>query len=157
MAVVKTASQRLRLVQAALLFSIALSAAAAEYWARGSHHNPANGLFHALSVISLGLVGATLVVRQTLVRPSEVVLIRKPNDTVAAARWKTCCIFLYIMCEVLGLFGVTLRLDGFPLASIWGFYLGSVVLLLLYSPARSSAGAVSAKDQVTKTKLDPSS
>jgi hypothetical protein len=134
---VKTASQRLRLIQAALFFSIALSAAGAEWWARRSHYNPANGLFHALSVISLGLVGATAVVRQTLVRPSEAVLIGKPGDAVAAARWRTCCIFLYLMCEVLGLFGVILRLDGFPPANIWGFYLGSVVLLLLYSPARA--------------------
>ncbi len=138
MAVVTTVSQRLRLIQAALLFSIAFSAAAAEWWARRSLHNPANGLFHALSVISLGLVGATLVVRQTLVRPSEVLLIKKTGDRAAAARWKTCCVFLYLMCEVLGLFGVILRLDGFPLANIWGFYLGSVVLLLLYSPARAA-------------------
>jgi hypothetical protein len=136
MTVVKTASQRLRLIQVALLFSIALGAAAAEWWARRSPQNPANGLFHALSVISLGLVGATFVVRQTLVRPSEVALTGRPADTGAAARWRTCCIFLYLICEVLGLFGVLLRLDGFPLANIWGFYLGSVVLLLLYSPAR---------------------
>jgi hypothetical protein len=137
MAVVKTASQRLRLIQVALLISIALSAVAGEWRARRTHPNSANSLFHALSVISLGLVGATAVVRQTLVRPSEVVLIGKPGDAVAAGRWRTCCIFLYLMCEVLGLFGVILRLDGFPLANIWGFYLGSVVLLLLYSPARA--------------------
>jgi len=92
--------------------------------------NPVNGLFQALSVISLGLVGATLLVRQTLVRPSEVVLTGKPDDAAAAARWKACCTFLYLMCEALGLFGVILRLDGFPLANIWGFYLGSGALLL---------------------------
>ena len=33
-----------------------------------------------------------------------------------------------------GLFGLLLRVDGFTLANVCGFYLGGFLLLLLYSP-----------------------
>jgi hypothetical protein len=123
-----------RLVQIALLVSIALYAVAGEIFARILARAPANTLFHALSFISISIVGATVVVRRTLVLPSEALLKEKSDDSVTVARWRTGYLFLYAMCEVLGVFGLILRIDGYTLANVWGFYLGGILLLLLYSP-----------------------
>jgi len=123
-----------RQVQIAMVVSIALYAVAGEMLAGKLTHDPANTLFHALSFISISLVGATVVVRRTLVLPSEAALTQRSDDTVAVARWKTGYLFLYALCEVLGVFGLILRLSGFTLANVWGFYLGGFLLLLLYSP-----------------------
>jgi hypothetical protein len=91
-------------------------------------------LFHALSFISISLVGATVVVRRTLILPSEGLLKERSDDTAAVARWRTGYLFLYALCEVLGVFGLVLRMSGFTLGNVWGFYLGGSLLLLLYSP-----------------------
>ena len=124
-----------------MLVSIALCAVAGEMLAGKLAHDPANALFHALSFISISLVGATVVVRRTLVLPSETVLQERSDDTVAVARWRTGYLFLYTLCDLLGVFGLILRMAGFTLGNVWGFYLGGFVLLLLYSPRSPRAEA----------------
>ena len=123
-----------RQFQIAMLVSIALYAVAGEMLAGKLAHDPANALFHALSFISISIVGATVVIRRTLVLPSEGLLKERSDDSVAVARWRTGYLFLYALCELLGVFGLILRMSGFTLGNVWGFYLGGVVLLLLYSP-----------------------
>jgi hypothetical protein len=123
-----------RQIQIAMLVSIALCAVAGEKFAQTLAHNPANTLFHALSLISISLVGATVVVRRTLVLPSEALLKKQSDDSVTVARWRTGYLALYAMCELLGVFGLILRMEGFTLGHVWGFYLGGILLLLLYSP-----------------------
>lgn len=123
-----------RQVQIALLVSIALCVAAGELLSRSLIRSPANTLFHVLSLTSISLVGATVVVRRTLVLPSEAALKDRSDDSVTVGRWRTGYILLYALCEALGLFGLILRMTGFPLANVWGFYLGGFLLLLLYSP-----------------------
>src|SRR5450755_451139 len=123
-----------RQIQISMLVSIALYAVTGEMLSRTMHLAPASTLFHAFSLISISLVGATVVVRRTLVLPSEAVLKERSDDTLAASRWKTGNIVLYALCDLLALFGLVLRLAGFTLANVWGFYLGGLLLLLLYSP-----------------------
>ncbi len=129
-----SALRLVRQVQIAMLVTIALYAVAGEMLSGKLTHDPANALFHALSFISISLVGATVVVRRTLILPSEGLLKERSDDTVAVARWRTGYLFLYALCEVLGLFGLVLRMSGFTLGNVWGFYLGGFLLLLLYSP-----------------------
>ncbi len=117
-----------------MLVSIALLVIAGERLARKPTHEPENTLFHALSLISISLVGATMVVRRTLISPSEEAVKQRPDDRGAVARWRTGYLWLFALCEALGLFGLALRLSGFPLRNVWGFYLGGFLLLLLYSP-----------------------
>lgn len=123
-----------RQVQIVMLVGIALYAVAGERFAGKILRDPANTLFHALSLVSISLVGATMVVRRTLVLPSETALIENSKDRVALTRWSTGYLVLFGLCELLGVFGLVLRLSGFPLANVWGFYLGGFLLLLLYSP-----------------------
>ncbi|MGD0522930.1 MAG: hypothetical protein ABSA48_16870, partial [Terracidiphilus sp.] len=85
----RAAVRLVRQVQFAMLVSIALYAVAGEMIARTLTRNPANTLFHALSFISISVVGATVVVRRTLVLPSEAALKERSDDRVAVARWRT--------------------------------------------------------------------
>lgn len=124
----------LRQVQVAMMVSIALYALVGETLLRRPAHDPPNTLFHALSVISITLVGATVVVRRTLVLPTEAMLRHGFDDRAAVSRWRISYLFLYALCELPGIFGLILRMAGFTLANVWGFYLGGFVLLLLYSP-----------------------
>lgn len=123
-----------RQVQITMLVSIVLYAFAGEMIVRKPVHDPGNTLFHALSLVSITLVGASLVVRRTLVLPSETLLRDRFDDRVSVSRWRTGYLFLYALCELLGIFGLILRMAGFILANVWGFYLGGFLLLLLYSP-----------------------
>jgi hypothetical protein len=132
--VIGPAVRLVRQVQIAMLVCIALYAVAGERLAGKLAHDPANALFHALSFISISIVGATVVIRRTLVLPSEGLLKERSDDSVAVARWTTGYLFLYALCELLGMFGLILRMSGFTLGNVWGFYLGGLVLLLLYSP-----------------------
>jgi len=128
------AIHRLRQIQIAMLVSIALYVLIGEKLAPKMQRDPANTLFHALSLVSIILVGATVVVRRTLVTPSEASLAHRPDDGVEIARWRSGYISVYAMCNALALFGLVLRLMGFTLANVWGFYLGGFLLLLLNSP-----------------------
>lgn len=127
-----SAVRLVRLVQVALLVSIVLYVAVGEFVRHPAAPN--NTLFYALSLASISTLGVTLVVRKTLVLPSEALLREKPGDALTSARWKNGYIFLYALCEVLPLFGLILRMAGFTLAHVWGFYLGGFLLLLLFSP-----------------------
>src|ERR1700681_1275753 len=129
-----SAVRLVRLAQIAMLVSIVLYVAAGEMLKLKVAGNPADALFHALSFISISLVGATVVVRRTLVLPSEASLKERSDDTVAVARWRTGYLFLYALCDLLGVFGLVLRMSGFTLGNVWGFYLGGFLLLLLFSP-----------------------
>jgi hypothetical protein len=95
---------------------------------------PPDTLFHTLSLLSISVVAATVVVRRTLVLPAETALKRRGDDSLAIASWRTGYILLYLLSDTLGLFGLALRMAGFTLANIWGFYLGGFLLLLVYSP-----------------------
>jgi hypothetical protein len=138
--VMAPAARLVRQIQIALLASIVLYAVVGERLSRKliGVRNPTDTLFHALSFISISIVGATMVVRRTLVFPSEAALKERSDDPSAVARWRTGYLFLYALCEVLGLFGLTLRMAGFTLADVWAFYLGAFLLLLLYSPRTPS-------------------
>ncbi|MBZ5550379.1 MAG: hypothetical protein LAO22_20875 [Acidobacteriia bacterium] len=128
----ETAVRLVRLVQIAMVVCVVLYVAVGEVVGRAATAN--NALFYTLSLASISTLGAAFVVRRTLVLPAEALLREKPSDQLLQARWKTGYIFLYALCEALALFGLILRLTGFALVHVWGFYLGGFLLLLLFSP-----------------------
>ena len=96
----ESAVRLVRQVQIALLVTIALYVVAGEMVARAPVRYPSNTLFHALSLISISLVGATVVVRRTLILPSEIRLKERlddsvADDTVSMSRWRNGYLFLY--------------------------------------------------------------
>ena len=122
----------MRLVQIAMLVSIVLYVAVGELVGRAAAAN--NALFYTMSLASISTLGAAFVVRRTLVLPAEALLREKPSDPLVQARWRSGYVFLYALCEALALFGLILRVAGFTLVHVWGFYLGGFLLLLLFSP-----------------------
>lgn len=112
-----------RLIQIAMVVGIGFYVVVGERLARAITRSREDTLFHALSFISISLVGATMVLRRTLVVPAEAALACRPDDDSAAARWKMSYVFLYATCELVGLFGLILRLAGLHWlmsgASIW--------------------------------------
>jgi hypothetical protein len=131
----ESALRLLRLVQIAMLVSIALYVFVGEEAAvRTAAPNPT--MFHVISFVSISIVGAIFVVRRTLVLPSEAQLREKPGDGVLLARWRSGYICTYALCEALALFGLVLRMVGFPLAQVWPYYVGGFALMLV-SAARA--------------------
>jgi len=126
------ATRVIRLFQVATLASILLYAVAGEVVGRSQSFQTT--LFHAFSFVAIAFIGAIVVVRRTLVTRSEDRLRQKPSDKLTLARWRSGYFVMYGMCEVLALLGLTLRLLGFSLAQVGGFYLGGFVLALLFSP-----------------------
>ncbi len=127
----------LRLVQISMLMSIVLFTAVGEIASR-SVPSDSTTLFYALSLLSISTLGAALLVRRTLVSPCEALLREKPNDLLLLARWRTGYIVLYSLCEALAAFGLVLRISGFALAHVWGFYATGFLLMILFSPPPSS-------------------
>ena len=129
-----SAIRLVRQVRIAMLVSIALYAVAGETLGHTLVRNPAHALFHALSLISIILVGAMVVLRRTLLLPAEAALQETSDDLATVGRWRTGYLFLYAMCDVVGFFGLILRMDGFAFTRIVGFYLSGFLLLWVYSP-----------------------
>jgi len=127
-----TAVRLVRLVQIAMLTSVVVYVAVGELMGRTVASN--NGLFYTLSLAAISTLATALVVRRTLVLPAEALLREKPGDRLMQTRWKSGYIFLYALCEAVALFGLILRLVGFTLVHVWGFYLGGFLLLVLFSP-----------------------
>jgi hypothetical protein len=121
-----------RLLQITMLASIALLAAVGEIV--GGSEASSSTLFYALSLLSISMLGVALVVRRTLVSPCEVLLRENPDDTPALARWKAGYLILYALCETLAMCGLILRISGFTLSQVWGFYAGGFLLMILFSP-----------------------
>jgi len=131
----ESAVQLVRLVQYTLLASIAVYGVVGELL--GRTHTPGDTYSYVAFLVAISILGATLVVRRTLVLPSEELLNRKPDDSLAIAHWRTGYLFLYALCELLGLTGLALRLLGFPLSQVFIFYMIGFLLLLLFSPRPS--------------------
>ena len=128
----RLALRAVRLVQVAMLVSVGVYAVVGEVVRPPFTANPT--VLYAASVASIGLVGALLVVRRTLVLQSEAQLREKPDDSIVLGRWRAGYIITYALCEVLALFGLGLRLAGFSIHQAWPYYAGAFVLLLLFWP-----------------------
>jgi len=136
----ESALRLLRIVQIAMLVSIALYVFVGEAAARRATA-PNITMSYAISFVSISIVGVIFVVRRTLILPAEVQLRAKPDDGVLLARWRTGYICTYALCEALALSGLVLRVLGFTLGQVWPYYLGGFALLLLCWPRRPRAEA----------------
>ncbi len=122
----------LRLVQMSMLMGIVLFTAVGEIASRSVSSNMV--LFYALSLLAISTLGVALVVRRTLVSPCEALLRERPHDTLLLARWRAGYLVLYSLCEAVAAFGLVLRINGFALAHVWGFYASGFLLMILFSP-----------------------
>ena len=132
---VESAIKIVRLIQIAMLLSVAILVAAGE--AVGSIPRLSNPtLFYALSLATITIVGVILVVRRTLVLQSATTLASRPNDVATLNRWRAGYIMTYALSEAIALFGLLLRLIGFSLSQVASFYIAGFILLLFFGPRR---------------------
>jgi hypothetical protein len=132
----QTSKQFIRLIQIAMLVSIALLAGVGELVARPVAPN--NVLFYVLSFAAVMTLGTTAVLRRTLVLPCEASLREKPDDMALSARLKSVYILLYALCEPAALFGLVLRMNGFGLGQVWCFYAAGFLAIAFFSPQAPS-------------------
>jgi hypothetical protein len=132
---VESAIKIVRLIQIAMLLSIAILVVAGE--TVGSIPRLSNPtLFYALSLATITIVGVILVVRRTLVMQSASTLASRPNDVPTLNRWRTGYIMTYALSEAIAMFGLVLRLIGFSLSQVASFYIAGFILLLFFGPRR---------------------
>jgi len=132
---VESAIKIVRLIQIAMLLSVAILVVAGE--AVGSIPRLSNPtLFYALSLATITIVGVILVVRRTLVLQSATTLASRPNDVATLNRWRAGYIMTYALSEAIALFGLLLRLIGFSLSQVASFYIAGFILLLFFGPRR---------------------
>jgi hypothetical protein len=132
---VESAIKIVRLIQIAMLLSVAILVIAGE--AVGSIPRLSNPtLFYVLSLATITIVGVILVVRRTLVLQSAATLASRPNDVATLNRWRAGYIMTYALSEAIAMFGLLLRLIGFSLSQVASFYIAGFILLLFFGPRR---------------------
>jgi archaellum biogenesis protein FlaJ (TadC family) len=125
----------LRSIQVAMLVSIALYVFIGERVAPGPR--PANAaVYYVLSLASITTTGIILVMRRTLVRPSERILRTRSDDLATLNRWRTGHIATLALSESLPIYALVLRFLGFSLSQLAPLYLAGFVLLLFLGSCR---------------------
>lgn len=128
----QAALRTVRVIQVAMLACMGVYVILGETLHMHVSANPT--LLYALSFASISVVGVLFVVRRTMVVQSEIQLCNRPEDAVTVSRWRAGHFATFALCELLALFGLVLRLVGFPISQVWPYYLGGFVLLLLFWP-----------------------
>jgi hypothetical protein len=120
------------LVQMSMLTSIVLLTGVGEI---ASHSVPSSStIFYVLTLLAVSTLGVAVAVRRTLIFPCEAQLREKPNDRLLLSRKRAGYIVLFALCEALAAFGLLLRMSGFALSYVWGFYASGFLLMILFSP-----------------------
>jgi hypothetical protein len=128
----------LRITQWAMLASILLYAVVGEVL-RSRAKTPDPALSYVLTTAAVALVGVIFVVRRTLVLRSAEGLAAHPDDALSLSHWKNGHIVTYVLCDVLGLFGLATRFIGDNFQQSLPYYLGGFVLLLFFGPKKPMA------------------
>ncbi len=126
-------AKTLRTVQWALLGSIFLYAVAGEFLGvRARNLDPS--ISYVFTTAAVALVGVIFVVRRTMVFRSAESLVAHPDNAVTLHQWKSGYIASYTLCELLALFGFTLRCMGCSFQQSLPFYIGAFALLSFFGP-----------------------
>jgi hypothetical protein len=100
---------------------------------------PDPSLSYVFTTAGVAIVGVIFVVRRTLVLRSAEGLAAHPDDALSLSHWKNGHIVTYILCDVLGLFGLASRFVGDNFQQSLPYYIGGFVLLLFFGPKKPLA------------------
>ena len=87
-----------------------------------------------LSPVALVLSVIALFFGWQKARGAEEELLRDPQNMDALVRWKSGHIAAFISCETVALLGLVVRFSGGALRDAAPFYIGGLILLLLFFP-----------------------
>jgi hypothetical protein len=92
-----------------------------------------------LSFVCLSEIGVALVFRARFIGEAETILRGDPENTVAIAKWRTGNLFSFCVAETIALFGFVLRFMGFGWNVAGAFFVGGLIMLLLWTPRKIQA------------------
>jgi F0F1-type ATP synthase membrane subunit c/vacuolar-type H+-ATPase subunit K len=92
------------------------------------------GVFQAMAAVSIMTIVAIFIMRRVIVLPAVATLRTQSQDNPALLRWRTGYLITYALCEAVALYGLVLRILGFPFAYVVPFYIASAGLMLYYRP-----------------------
>jgi|GraSoiStandDraft_30_1057271.scaffolds.fasta_scaffold25216_2 F0F1-type ATP synthase membrane subunit c/vacuolar-type H+-ATPase subunit K len=124
----------LRILHAAMLFSIVMYAVVGELAGPRQPHPMNPGFVLGLAMVSACTVLVVFLVRRTMVLRAAGVLAQQPSDAAALTRWRTGHIVTYALCESIAVYGLVLRMLGQTLGQIAPFYLAPFLLILYFVP-----------------------
>jgi hypothetical protein len=100
---------------------------------------PDPSLSYVLTTAGVAIVGVIFVVRRTLVLGPAAGLAAHPDDPLSLSHWKNGYITTYVLCDLLGLFGLAARFIGCNFYQSVPYYIGGFVLLFFFGPKQPSA------------------
>ena len=111
-----------------------LYAAIAEILSPNVGHALNPTIFTAFLVLGVGIVGATVFIRQKMVDAAREALRAVPDDAVSLAKWRKGVVLIDVFLEAVVLYGFTLRFMGGTLPPSLPFYAAGVGLMVLWWP-----------------------
>jgi len=128
----------IKIIRAALMAAIILYGLVGEILAQKALATPrsASGIYFAITLCAITLVGVIVAVRRLWVLPAEVMLAAQPLDVAPLMRWRAGYIATYAVSEAIALLGFVLRILGFTLSAVIPFYLVALILMMFFGPRR---------------------
>jgi hypothetical protein len=131
---IETSLRQLRIIHAAMLFSIVLYAFIS--LRAPARPVPPPTVLYAFMFVTLADVGLILVLRNKLLASSGPLSSGQSDDSLVIARWRSACIITWALCESIALFGLVLRYMGFAMTQAMIFFVAGFVLMALFAPRR---------------------
>ncbi len=97
---------------------------------------PDPSLSYIFTTAGVAIVGVIFVIRRTLVLRFEPSLAAHPDDPVTLDHWKNGYVVTYILCDLLGLFGLASRFIGCNFHQSVPYYIGGFALLFFFGPKK---------------------
>jgi len=123
----------MRIFQGVLLIATFLYAYVAAAVLKPSSMAP-RAVLEAMQVEAVGLIVIALIVRRRMLAPAVEILRLNPSDAKALNRWRTANVVSLIFAEAVALIGVAVRALGGSGWTVWSFFVGAIVLMLLWTP-----------------------
>jgi cytochrome b561 len=124
----------IRYIHFAILVSVVLYIALAEFVKRDSNGDISSEIYWTLAIVGAGLAATAFLVRQMMLDPAHQTLHLEPNDAAAVGRWRVGHIMIFSCCEGLVICGFLARFLDSSVTQALPFYAVGIILLLLFYP-----------------------
>ena len=125
----------LRAMQWGMLASILVYAGVGEVLRRRAGISDPS-LSYIFTTAGVAIVGVIFVIRRTLVLRFEPSLAAHPDDPLPLGHWKNGYLVTYVLCDLLGLFGLASRFIGCNIQQSVPYYIGGFALLFFFGPKK---------------------
>jgi len=129
----------MRIVHAVFMFVVLLIALEAELFSGiGQNYWPAFPI--AIAVLGILDVNVAYFIRRVKLYPALEKLRKDPNDSDGLKQWRSSTMVSLVLALTIGLYGLVLRFFGAARLVSWPFYLGALILMLMWRPQLDLGG-----------------